>query len=139
MKKSKFYYDFPLIEIISINKAKEKAASKLHIPFKYTREIETDGLLEQNPRHVEVDFSNVSNSKKYQYHKLFKKYSKQEFNKIVNPFSEIFKMTASFALLLTAVCFSLYKCSQDKKIPQSPQVIQKHMAKKECLVFQNTR
>ena len=55
------------IDIVSISRAKERAAQILGIPFKYGKEIETYGAsFKIPPKHVHVDLENISSRKKMQ-------------------------------------------------------------------------
>ncbi len=114
------------IEIISTHKAKERAAKKLGIPFRYGTEIETYGVqFKDKPKHIYVDTSSISSRKNQEYHSLVKKYTKQEFNKIVNPLSKSLALLAPVVIFLLATTFGLVKCINPKKQTFQPQTIQK--------------
>ncbi len=121
----KIDFDTVQLDIIAYNKAKEKAAKKCNLPFQYGDEIDATGILKQNPKRVKVDLTNVSNYKRYTYNKLVKKYSKQEFNKIVNPISHSIILVTPVVLIATLIPFCLIKCTQVKKAHPKPVPIQK--------------
>ena len=114
------------IDIVSISRAKERAAQKLGIPFKYGKEIETYGAsFKIPPRHVHVDLENISSRKKMEYYSLMKKYTKQEVNKLANPLSQNLLLALPLVVGGIAVIFGLTKCQKKKSFSFEPKLIQK--------------
>ncbi len=114
------------IDIVSISRAKERAAQKLGIPFKYGKEIETYGAsFKIPPRHVHVDLENISSRKKMEYYSLMKKYTKQEINKLTNPLAQNLLLALPLVVAGFAIIFGLTKCEKKKPFSHQPNLIQK--------------
>ena len=123
--KSSYYTDEATIEIISVNRAKERAAKKCNIPFHYGDEIDATGILKKNPKRVIVDTSCASQKDIYLYHKYMKKFKNQEFNRFINPLSESIVLTLPVITLATLAIVLIPMCSCKKEEKTTPRLIQK--------------
>ena len=114
------------VDIVATSRAKERAAQKLGIPFKYGKKIETYGVsFKKPPMHVHVDLENISSRKKTEYFSLMKKYTKQEINRLCNPLAQNLLLALPVFVAGFAIIFGLTKCEKKKSFSFQPNLIQK--------------
>ena len=118
--------NLPVIEIVATTRAKKRAATKIGIPFSYGDKINTEDLFDTEEKHVHVDLTAVRGYDKYKYHKLMKKYYRDELQKILAPHHKTLCAVVWIAASILAVgsVYTAYK-HQSNKLNNAPQQIQK--------------
>ena len=130
----------PILEIVATTRAKKRAAKKIGIPFSYGKKIDSDGLFDPEEKHVHVDLSAVHGYDRYKYHKLMKKYYRDEIQKILAPHRKTICVTvwAALGALVIAGVYASYQ-HQANKQNNEPQQVQKASLNQAAKKTQNTR